>query len=117
MDVAYPAFGTLFIDGEEYDSDVVIEEDRIRLRHKGPSKRLRAQFGHTPLSADEQIPWSAPRLVIGTGAHGRLPLTADLLEEAEARGVELIALPTSEACELLRTTGDREANAILHVTC
>ena len=117
VEVVYPGFGTIVVDGEEYESDVVIEEGRVRRRRKGPSKRYRGQFGHTPLSADEEIPWSAPRLVVGTGAQGRLPLTPELLEEAHARGVTVIALPTSEACELLRSTDDANTNAVLHVTC
>lgn len=117
MDVTYPAFGAIVVDGAEYASDVVIEGGRVRLRHKGPSKRYRSEFGHTPLSADEEIPWSAPHLVVGTGAQGRLPLTPELLEEAATRGVTLTALPTSEACELLRSIDAAAANAVLHVTC
>ena len=117
VDVVYPGFGTIVVDGEEYQSDVVIEEGRVRPRRKGPSKRYRSEFGHTPLSADEQIPWSAPRLIVGTGAQGRLPLTDELLQEADARGVAVVTLPTSEACELLRSTEDADTNAVLHVTC
>jgi hypothetical protein len=116
MDVDYPGFGNIVVNGQQFDSDVVIEEGRVRRRKKGPSKAYRSQFGHTPLSADEEIPWSAGRLIVGTGVSGRLPLTPELLEEAEARGVELVALPTSEACELLRGD-DQDTNAILHVTC
>lgn len=112
----YPGFGTIVVDGERIDADVVIEEGQVRRRKKGPSKRYRDQFGHTPLSADEDIPWSAARLVVGTGASGSLPLTPELLAEAEARGVELMALPTADACELLRSI-DEPTNAILHVTC
>jgi hypothetical protein len=41
----------------------------------------------------------------------------EVSEEAKLRGVELIAVPTSEACRLLGTMGKNEANAILHVTC
>lgn len=116
MDVAYPGFGSIVVEGEQFDSDVVIEEGSVRRRRKGPSKAYRSQYGHTPLSADEEIPWSGGRLIVGTGASGRLPLTPELVAEAEARGVELIALPTAEACEVLRST-DGPTNAILHVTC
>lgn len=116
MDVAYPGFGSIVVDGKQFDSDVVIEQGRVRRRKKGPSKAFRPQYGHTPLSADEEIPWSGARLVVGTGASGKLPLTPELIAEAEARGVELVALPTSEACELLRAV-DENTNAILHVTC
>jgi len=54
--------------------------------------------------------------VVGSGAYGSLPVTDDLIAEAERRGVELIVLPTVEAIEELRRS-DAETNAILHVTC
>jgi len=41
----------------------------------------------------------------------------ELWEEAKLRGVEVSALPTSEACELLGPIDDGEVYAILHVTC
>jgi hypothetical protein len=41
----------------------------------------------------------------------------EVWEDARAREVDLVALPTSEACELLRSIDPGEAYAILHVTC
>jgi hypothetical protein len=41
----------------------------------------------------------------------------EVWEAARARGVELIALPTSEACPLLRSMSEDDVNAVLHVTC
>ena len=41
----------------------------------------------------------------------------EVWEEAKVRGVELIALPTSAACQLLGSIGNSEVYAILHVTC
>ncbi len=117
MDVEYPGFGSIVINGERFDHDVVVEAGRVRARKKGPSKPHRSQYGHTPLSADEEIPWSPPQLVVGTGASGQLPITPELAEQASARGVELVAAPTSAACELLRTMEDGRVYAILHVTC
>ncbi len=117
VDVDYPGFGTIVIDGKRFDHDVVVEADRVRPRKKRPSKAYRARYGHTPLSPDEDIPWSAPQLVVGTGASGRLPIMSEVWEDAKVRGVDLVALPTSEACELLRSIDEGEAYAILHVTC
>jgi hypothetical protein len=117
VDVDYPGFGVIVVGGERFEHDVVVEAGRVRRRKKGPSKRYRDRFGHTPLSGAEEIPWSAPRLVVGTGATGRLPLMPEVWEEAKERGVELIALPTSEACPLLRSLDDENVNAVLHVTC
>jgi len=117
VDVDYPGFGAIVIDGSRFEHDVVVETGRVRRRKKGPSKAYRDRYGHTPLSADENIPWSAPRLVVGTGASGRLPIMPEVWEEAELRGVELIALPTAQACRLLGSVEDGEVFAILHVTC
>jgi len=110
------SFGTIRIDGETYDQDVVIDRGEVRLRKKKPSKRYRDEFGHTPLSADEKIPWKCERLVIGTGAQGALPVMPAVLEEAERRGVEVTAARTKEAIKLLRDAG-AATNAVLHITC
>ena len=109
-------FGSIEIDGVTYEHDVVIEGGRIRKRKKGPSKALRGGYGHTPLTIAEDIPWSCNRLVLGSGASGSLPVTNDVIAEAERRGVELIMLPTVEAIEQLRRSG-ADTNAVLHVTC
>lgn len=111
------SFGRLELDGEEFDRDVVVEHGEVRRRKKGPSKHYRGSFGHTPLSVDEQIPWSARRLIVGTGADGQLPVMDDVYAEAKRRGVKVVALPTADACDLLSRTADEDVAAILHVTC
>jgi hypothetical protein len=94
---------------------VVIERGEIRKRKKAPSKKFRDKSGHTPLSIEEKIPWKCKRLVIGTGAYGRLPVMKEVKREAERRHVELVIVPTSEALRLIES--ESEANTILHVTC
>ena len=110
------AFGEIEIDGVTYEHDVVIDHGRIRKRKKGPSKALRAGFGHTPLSAAEDLPWDCRRLVVGSGADGALPVQPEVVDEAARRGVGLVVVPTVDAIELLRVA-DPGTNAILHVTC
>jgi hypothetical protein len=110
------SFGSIEIDGVAWDSDVVIDRSEIRKRKKKPSKAFRDQFGHTPLSIEEDIPWECRRLVIGTGAHGGLPVMDAVKREAKRRKVELLVVPTSEAIDALEGD-DEETNAILHVTC
>jgi hypothetical protein len=118
MDVEYPGFGTIVVAGTRYDHDVVIDRGVVRRRDKGPSRPLKARGGgHTPLSAAEDIPWSTPRLVIGTGYSERLPILPEVADEAASRGVELVVLPTAEAVALLRSVDAAEVNALLHVTC
>ena len=82
-------FGEIEVEGKRYMHDVVIDGGKVRKRKKGPSKQFREKFGHTPLSAREEIPWGGKRLMIGTGAHGALPVMDELLAEAKRRGVEI----------------------------
>lgn len=117
MNIAYPRFGEIVVEGTHYPHDVVIEAGEVRPRDKGPSKRLKAQFGHTPLSAAETIPWSGGRLIIGSGYSGGLPILPELTDEARRRDVELVVAPTRQACEMLAGLSLAEVNAILHVTC
>jgi hypothetical protein len=111
------AFGTIEIDGERFDSDVVIERGHVRRRRKKPSKPYRDRFGHTPLSAEESIPWAGSRLIVGTGADGRLPVMDEVREAARSRNVEIVAVPTAEACRLIADLDPDDVNAVLHVTC
>ncbi len=109
------SFGSIRIDGVTYDHDVIIDRGEVFKRKKKPSKKFREHFGHTPLSAEERIPWKCRRLVVGTGM-GALPVMDEVKQKARRRKVELHILPTVRAIELLKTAG-RETNAILHVTC
>jgi hypothetical protein len=109
------SFGAVQIDASTYKYDVVIDRGEVRKRKKAPSQRFRNEFGHTPLSVKEKIPWKCERLVIGTGAYGRLPVMKEVKLEAERRHVELVIVSTSEALRLLEK--ESGANAILHVTC
>ena len=110
------SFGAITIDGVTYDHDVVLDRGSISKRRKKMSKRFRDGFGHTPLSAEEPIPWDCRRLVVGTGATGALPIMDEVVAESERRGVELVRLPTEAAIEELRRD-QSSTNAILHVTC
>ncbi len=117
MKVRFVDFGRIEIDGQAYDYDVVIDKGQLFKRKKKPSKAYRQQYGHTPLSADEKIPWGGQRLIVGTGAYGRLPIMPEVLAEAKQRGIELVAVRTAEACRLVSDQATKQVRAILHVTC
>jgi len=117
MQARLVSFGLIEVDGRRYDHDLVIDAGVVRKRSKKPSKRYQADFGHTPLSGAERIPWSGRRLIVGTGASGQLPIMDEVYAEARRRGVEIVALPTRDACRLLADVPDDQVQAILHVTC
>lgn len=110
------SFGSIQIDGTLYEHDVIIDRGEIRKRKKKPSKKFQEQFGHTPLSIEEEIPWKCRQLVVGSGAYGRLPVMREVEREAARHKIKLLVLPTKEAIEMLKQA-PRNTNAILHVTC
>jgi hypothetical protein len=63
-------FGSVRVDDVTHDHDLIIDHGKIRKRQKAASGKFRGAYGHTPLSAEEDIPWRCCRLVIGTGADG-----------------------------------------------
>ena len=111
------SFGQLDIEGQRYDHDVVIEKGKVRKRRKKASKAYQGDYGHTPLSAAEEIPWHGKKLYVGTGAYGSLPVMPEVYEEAATQGVEIVAVPTEKMCELLKDLQPQDINAIVHVTC
>lgn len=114
MEVESYSFGEIVIDGTAYTKDLVIEKGKISKRDKKKSKPLKAEYGHTPLTALENIPWSYRRLVIGTGMYGKLPIAPDVREAAEKNHVAIEKMPTEKA---VKHINDKETNLILHLTC
>ena len=109
------SFGSIWINGTTYEYDVVIDRGHVSKRNKKPSKKFRSDFGHTPLSIQEDIPWKCQRLVVGTGT-GALPIMDEVKREAVRREIELLILPTAEAIKTLQENSEK-TNAILHITC
>lgn len=106
-------FGEVVIDGRRYRTDVIIFPDHVEAnwwREEGHSV--------APVDVWEVLRDRPDVLVVGLGAHGRvvvLPQTRRQLDEA---GVQLIALPTEQACQTYnRLSRQRTVVAALHLTC
>ena len=117
MKARWIEFGEIEIEGVRYAFDIVIEAGTVEKRKKKPSKAERGRFGHTPLTANERIPWGGRRLIVGTGQSGKLPIMPDVWAEAQRRGVEIVAVPTEEALRLLGDVEAKDAYAVVHFTC
>ncbi len=114
MKVESFSFGSVKIDGILYEKDIIIDNNKISKREKSLSKRYRNEYGHTPLSVKENIPWKCKTLIIGTGHDGSLPVMDKVKEKAEELGVKLMLMRTSDAVNHLN---DRSTNFVLHLTC
>jgi hypothetical protein len=117
MEVRFLGFGLIEVEGRCYEHDIVIDGGVVRKRSKRPSKPYRDRFGHTPLSVAEEIPWGRPRLVVGTGAYGAMPVMSEVRDEASRRHIDFFAVPTEQACQLISDLHPQDVHAVLHVTC
>jgi hypothetical protein len=118
MQARFVGFGRVELDGQTYDHDIVIDRGTVRTRHKKPSKAYRDRYGHTPLSAEEDLPWHGSRLIIGTGTYKALPVMQNVFETARDKGVELIQVSTPKACDMISAIEkDEQINVLLHLTC
>jgi hypothetical protein len=106
------SFGRVTVDGREETADVIVLPERI-------VRNWRRRDGHSlvPEDLDEVLEELPGRLVIGTGADGRLhpdPVTLELLRQ---RGIQVESLPTDEAVRRLQELDPAGTAAALHLTC
>ena len=106
--------GEITIDGVRSETDVILNHGKIRKRNKKPSKKLQDTFGHTPLSAAEEIPGEPAarhrhrglrQPAVMDDVKARPPARDQPPDPADRRGHQALEKST------------RRTNAILHVTC
>jgi hypothetical protein len=105
-------FGRITVNGREQTRDVIVLPDRVLAnwwRRDGHSLVLE--------DLDEVLDELPPRLIVGTGAYGRLEPEAAALAELERRGVEVEALPTDEAVRRYGELDENVTAVALHLTC
>ena len=49
--------------------------------------------------------------------HGLLPIMPEVVAEAARPNIDLVAVPTEQACRLIAGLERREVRAVLHITC
>ena len=106
-------FGHIVIDGQPYDRDVIILPHRVL----GGWWRKEGHLLHTD---DLEAVFEAMPdvLIVGQGAYGRMEVTPETRQALQAVNIELIALPTKEACQAYnRLRNLRTVAAALHLTC
>ena len=106
------SFGRLVVDGEEQTSDVIVLPDRV-------VTNWWRQDGHSLAMEDlaeveDELP---EKLILGTGAHGRLRPPRAVLEELERRGIDVEVLHTDDAVRRYGELDERRTAAALHLTC
>jgi hypothetical protein len=106
-------FGQIDIDGDTYRRDVIIFPDRVMpnwWREQGHSLTL--EDLHAVLAEKPEL------LIIGLGRYALMKIPAETRLALSQHGVELLELPTHEACEQYnQLSGTRKVVAALHLTC
>jgi hypothetical protein len=105
-------FGHVVVDGAEQTRDVIVLPDRVLTNwRRGDGHRLGlGDLGHVI----DELP---ERLIVGTGAYGRMRPEPEALRELGERGIEVEALPTDEAVRRYSELDPRRTAAALHLTC
>jgi hypothetical protein len=105
-------FGRLTVDGEEHTRDVIVLPRRVVAdwwRREGHRLVLE--------DLDDVLDELPERLIIGTGAYGRMRPDPDALEQLRARGVDVEVLPTDEAVRRYGGLDPAATATALHLTC
>jgi hypothetical protein len=105
-------FGRVKVDGRQETRDVIVL----------PGRTIRNWWrkdGHELVLEDllavlDELP---ERLVVGTGAYGRMRPSPEALEALAGRGVTVEALPTAEAVRRYGELDPRLTAAAPHLTC
>jgi hypothetical protein len=105
-------FGSVKVDGQEERRDVIVLPDRV-------VRNWWRKDGHELVLEDLlQVLDDLPeRLVVGTGAYGRMKPDPKTLEQLAERGIDVEALPTAEAVALYNSLDPARAAVALHLTC
>jgi hypothetical protein len=106
------SFGRIVVDGEEQTRDLIVLPDRVVTnwwRREGHSLALE-DFREV----EDELP---EKLILGTGAHGRLSPPRAVIEELERRGIDVEVLRTDDAVRRYGELDEGRAAAALHLTC
>jgi len=105
-------FGRVVVDGQEHVRDLIVLPGRV-------VANWWRKDGHALVPEDlaevlEELP---ERLVIGTGAAGRMRPDPAVLRLLRERGVEVEVLPTEQAVRRYGELDPARTAAALHLTC
>jgi hypothetical protein len=105
-------FGRVVIDGNEETRDVIVLPARV-------VRDWWRRDGHALVREDLEDVWGElpERLVVGTGADGRMRPDPSLLDELRSHGVAVETMTTDEAVRRFAELDDARSAAALHLTC
>jgi hypothetical protein len=112
------SFGSITIQGEELDYDVVIRLDgKVEKRKKKLSKQVYGTSHMIALAEAEHVyEKGAARLILGTGQSGMVELSPQAAAFFQQQGCAVDLLPTPEAIQRWNQAEGRTIG-MFHITC
>lgn len=112
------SFGSITIDGVNYDHDVIIDlAGKVSKRKKKLSKEIYGTSHKISLAEAEHIfDPAAESLLIGSGIFGRVHLSDEAKAFFESKNVEVIFAKTSKAIRLWNHAKGKMIG-LFHITC
>lgn len=106
-------FGRIIIDGISYNQDLLIWPGQVKRDWwRQEAHLLQVDDVAEALAAGPEV------LVVGMGNPGRMQVDQVLAAHLKEKGIDLVAVPTKEACRLINAlAGERRLAAALHLTC
>jgi hypothetical protein len=106
------SFGRIVVDGRPETRDLIVLPNRV-------VRNWWRRDGHRLVHQDltEILDELPRRLLIGTGAYGRMEPDLRLLDELRARGIIVEVLPTGEAVRRYGELDPISTAAAIHLTC
>jgi hypothetical protein len=111
-------FGSITINGETYDFDVVIRLSGEIVKRK---KRLSKKYygtSHTISKEEAKFVYEdgCKELVVGTGQHDNVRLSKEAADYLDKKGCKVIAQPSPDAIETFNKS-KKDKVGLFHVTC
>jgi hypothetical protein len=117
-EITSTTFGSITIDGQDYNHDVMITLDReVHTRQKKLSKKVYGTSHTISLSEAEFVyEGQAEELVIGTGQYDQLRLSDEARKFLHDKGVRVSLAPTPQAIQRWNQASGRVIG-LFHITC
>ena len=105
-------FGTITVDGKEYNQDIMIVKDgSVFLWRRNASHLIEPEDIEKALDENPKI------IVIGTGSSGMARVREKTITEIKNKGIEFAIEPTPKAIEIFNNLKSKKAIGFFHLTC
>lgn len=109
MRIEHYSFGRFIVDGKEYESDIKLIRNEVRLwRNHGLGLE----------DVKDVVNAKPSTIIIGTGSVGVINVKQEIIDFIKSKKIKLVIAKTAQACKLYNELSKKEnVAAILHSTC